>query len=205
MNKDFMIGNKKQQLFLTDLVDLVFKKCPSIEGHSTRVSWICQEIGIAMGLVEAEINKLKTCGLLHDVGKVAIDDSILKKTEALTEQDWFEIKRHSDIGFKILNPFPGMSDIARCVLFHHERIDGKGYPRGISKEEIPFISRVVAVADAFDAMTNERVYKKALSKNQALIELEKNKGTQFDPDVVDIFIKTKSKILTDCPIQVLAL
>lgn len=187
------MDRNKQQISITEIIDAIsntiYKKCPSTASHSIRVRHICQRIGLAMDLNEEEINKLKICGLLHDVGKVAVDDNILKKTEELTELEWAEIKSHSDIGFRILNAYPDMADIARCVLYHHERFDGKGYPRGIAKEEIPFISRVIAVADAYDAMTSQRVYKKALSKNQALIELEKNKGTQFDPDIVDVFIK----------------
>ena len=100
-----------------------------------------------------------------------------------------EIKRHSDIGYRILNTSPDMSDIAVNVLSHHERPDGKGYPRGIHGKEIPLASKIIAVADSYDAMTNERPYKKIQSKAQAIEELIKNKKTQFDPQIVDIFIE----------------
>lgn len=142
-----------------------------------------------MNLPDTVIDELKISGLLHDIGKVAIDDGILQKKEQLTDQERIEIKRHSDIGYRILNTAPEMTDIALYVLSHHERYDGTGYPRGIKQKEIPLVSRIIAVADSFDAMTNERPYKKVLSRGMAVNELEKNKGTQFDPDIVNVFIR----------------
>lgn len=171
------------------IFNTIHEKSPRIESHLKRVSLLCQEIGSAMGLPETDINELRLGGLLHDIGKVAIDDSILQKTDLLTEQELIEIKRHSDIGHRILNTAPEMTDIALYVLSHHERFDGTGYPRGIKQDEIPLISRIIAVADAYDAMTNERPYNRALNHDLAVKELEKNKGTQFDPAIVDIFIK----------------
>ncbi|HWQ78174.1 MAG TPA: HD domain-containing phosphohydrolase [Anaerovoracaceae bacterium] len=167
----------------------IHEKNPKIESHLKRVSLLCQQIGAAMNLSETEIDELKLSGLLHDIGKVAIDDGILQKTGLLTEQELIEIKRHSDIGYRILNTAPEMTDIASYVLSHHERFDGTGYPRGMKQGEIPLISRIIAVADAYDAMTNERPYKKVLDHDSAVKELEKNKGLQFDPVIVDIFIK----------------
>lgn len=175
------------------MVELIFRianeKNPKIEAHSRRVSRLCQRTGIAMGLTEAEICKLKISGFLHDIGKIAIDNSILDKPERLNGQEWDEIKRHSYIGYRILNNVPGMNEIAEYILYHHERVDGTGYPRGFTKEEIPLLSRIITVADAYDAMTSERQYKKVLDKSAAVEELIKNKGAQFDPDVVDIFIE----------------
>lgn len=142
-----------------------------------------------MQLPETEIYELKVSGLLHDIGKIAIDESILKKSEPLTEQEWNEIKRHSDIGYRILNASPEMTEIAQYILSHHERYDGTGYPRRLKQEEIPLISRIITVADAYDAMTNERAYKKTLDKDAAVEELINNKWTQFDPYIVDIFIE----------------
>ncbi len=179
-----MRGNIINSIFHT-----IHEKNPKIESHSERVSQLCQQIGVAMEFSEAETNELKISGLLHDIGKVAIDDGILQKTEKLTEHEWVEIKRHSDIGYRILNTSPEMSDIASVVLSHHERFDGTGYPRGIKQKEIPLFSRIIAVADAYDAMTNERSYKRVWDKNMAIKELKKNKRTQFDPDIVDIFVE----------------
>jgi len=142
-----------------------------------------------MDLPESKISELRVGGLLQDIGKVAIDENILNKSDQLTKEEWNEIKRHSDIGYRIINTSPEMSDIAQYVLFHHERYDGKGYPSGKRQEEIPLLARIIAVADSYDAMTNERPYKKVLNKDMAIEELAKCKGTQFDPDIVDIFIE----------------
>lgn len=180
-------------IFISIMVKLIFRianeKNPRIEAHSRRVSRLCQQIGIAMGLNEEEIRKLKISGLLHDIGKIAIDNSILDKPEKLNEQEWDEIKRHSYIGYRILNNEPEMNEIAQYILYHHERLDGTGYPRGLKQEEIPLLSRIITVADAYDAMTSKRQYKVVLNKNTAVKELVKNKGTQFDPDIVDVFIE----------------
>jgi diguanylate cyclase (GGDEF)-like protein/PAS domain S-box-containing protein len=179
-----MRGNMIHSIFRT-----LREKNPRIESHSERVSILCEQIGTAVNLSAKDINELKVSGLLHDIGKVTIDDRILQKTEKLTEYEWLEIKRHSDIGYRILNTSPDMSDIAVNVLSHHERPDGKGYPRGIYGEEIPLASKIIAVADSYDAMTNERPYKRIQSKEEAIEELIKNKETQFDPKIVDIFIQ----------------
>lgn len=179
-----MRGNIIHAIFRT-----LREKNPRIESHSERVSLLCEQIGAAMSLSAKDINELKVSGLLHDIGKVTIDDRILQKTEKLTEYEWMEIKRHSDIGYRILNTSPDMSDIAVNVLSHHERPDGKGYPRGIYGEEIPLASKIIAVADSYDAMTNDRPYKKIQSKDEAIEELIKNKKTQFDPKIVDLFIE----------------
>ena len=174
---------------ITAIFNTIHEKNLRIESHSKRVSRLCQQIGGAMNLPETDIAELRLGGLLHDIGKVAIDDGILQKKERLTEQELAEIKRHSDIGYRILNTAPEMTDIALYVLSHHERFDGMGYPRGIKQKEIPLISRIIAVADSYDAMTNERPYNRVLSPDMAIEELEKNKGTQFDPDIVDVFIE----------------
>ena len=175
------------------MVELILRianvKNPKIEAHSRRVSLMCQRTGIAMGLTEAEISKLKISGLLHDIGKIAIDNSILDKPGRLNNQEWNEIKRHSYIGYRILNNMPGMNEVAEYILYHHERLDGTGYPRGLKQEEIPLLSRIITVADAYDAMTSERKYRKVLDKNMAVEELIKNKGTQFDSHIVDVFIE----------------
>ena len=170
------------------LFNLIREQKPRIESHSIRVSQLCRKIGHAMDLTGKDISELKFSGLLHDIGKIAIDDKILEKKGTLTETEWAVIKRHSDYGFLILSTFPDLSEIAYNVLFHHERIDGKGYPGGIVKDRIPLFSRIIAVADSYDAMTTERVYKKALTTSMAVRELERNKGSQFDPKVVDLFI-----------------
>lgn len=128
------------------------KNDPGFEGHLKRVSRLCQQIGVAMELPKKDIDELRLGGLFHDIGKIAIDDGILQKTDRLNRRELIEIKRHADLGYRILNAVPGMRNIALYVLSHHERFDGTGYPRGIQREEIPLISRIIAVADAYDVI-----------------------------------------------------
>lgn len=182
-------GNSVRGNIINAIFNTIHEKNPRIENHSKRVSLLCKKIGKAMELPEAEINELKVGGLLHDIGKVAIGESIFKKPGQLTEQEWNEIRRHSEIGYRIINSSPEMSDIAQYVLSHHEKYDGTGYPRGIKKEEIPLVARIIAIADSYDVMTNERPYRKCLTKEMAVEQLLKSKGTQFDPNIVDVFIE----------------
>ncbi len=163
-------------------------KSPREEAHSKRVSQLCVAIGKELSMNEEEIKTLKIFGLLHDIGKIAIADDILNKTGKLTEREYFEIKRHSEIGFRILSTVNDMSEIANYVLYHHERWDGKGYPKGIKQETIPLPSRICTIVDAYDAMTSDRSYRPAMSNEYAIEELKKNSGTQFDPELVDIFL-----------------
>ena len=157
------------------------------EQHSKRVSRLCEAIGIAMGKSESELNVLRTAGLLHDIGKIAICEEILNKPDQLTEEEWNEIKRHPEIGYRILKSVNDKEEIAEFVLAHHERWDGKGYPKGIKGEEIPLIARIIAVACAYDSMTSKRPYRNFLPWEEAAGELKKNAGAQFDPEIVKIF------------------
>lgn len=156
--------------------------------HANRVSELCKLMGKAMGLPEVELNQLEMSGLFHDIGKIAIREQILEKTEPLTAAEWNEIMRHPEIGYRILCTSFEMTEIAKFVLHHHERYDGMGYPRGLKADEIPLISRVITVADSYDAMTNLRSYRETFSQEQAVEELLTNRGTQFDPDLVEIFV-----------------
>jgi HD-GYP domain-containing protein (c-di-GMP phosphodiesterase class II) len=137
-----------------------------------------------------EIGDLSLLALLHDIGKIGVNPAILNKPTSLTDSEWMEMKRHPEIGWRIVKEIPDMGMIANYILYHHERWDGKGYPAGLKANHIPLPSRILAVTDAFDAMTNNRVYRKKLSQEEALEELKKNAGTQFDPQIVDYFIKT---------------
>ncbi|TZE81087.1 diguanylate cyclase [Calorimonas adulescens] len=188
-NHKVVESNSMRGNIINTILNTLHEKNPREEKHSKRVSELCQRIGAAMRLPETEINKLKVSGLLHDIGKIAIEDKVLNKPGCLTDQEWNEIKRHPDIGYRILSSSSEMMEIAQYVLFHHERFDGSGYPRGLKQEEIPLLSRIIAVADSYDAMTNARTYKKTLDKDTAIGELIRNKGTQFDPNVVDVFIE----------------
>ncbi len=147
-------------------------------------------VGREMGLTENEIKNIRYAAAMHDVGKIGIKDSILNKQGRLTEEEYQEIKKHPEIGYNMLKKIKFLSHIANDVLHHQERYDGKGYPAGISGDDIPIVARIIAVVDTFDAMTTDRPYRKALSEDTALEEIKKNSGTQFDPKVVDAFLKT---------------
>lgn len=170
------------------IIKTLHEKNKREEQHSYRVSALCQNMGEALGLLEGEVQELKTVGLLHDIGKIAIDEEILNKPGKLTNAEWEEIKRHPEIGYRILSTVNGMAEMAEYVLAHHERWDGLGYPKGLKGEELSLQPRIIAIADAYDAMTSSRSYRGALSDEVAIAELQKNAGTQFDPDLVKIFI-----------------
>ncbi|MHB1661104.1 MAG: HD domain-containing phosphohydrolase [bacterium] len=142
-----------------------------------------------LGLSDNETKNIRYAAALHDVGKIGIKDSILNKQEKLTDDEYEEIKKHPEIGYNMLKKIKFLSHIANDVLHHQERYDGKGYPSGLSGENIPIVSRIIAVIDTFDAMTTDRPYRKALPISAALEELKKNSGTQFDPKVVKAFLK----------------
>ena len=127
--------------------------------------------------------------MLHDIGKVAISKAIWGKPGKLNDLEMEEIKKHPQIGYRILNTVNEMSDIAEYVLKHHERYDGLGYPNGLKGEEIPLISRILAIVSAYDAMATDRVYRKALAQEQVIEEYKKNAGTQFDPKLARIFVE----------------
>lgn len=175
------------------IINTLHEKNKREELHSRRVSEYCELIGKALGLAESEIIELKTLGLLHDIGKIGIEEHILNKPGKLTDSEWQEIKSHPEIGFRILSSVPEMNDLAGYVLAHHERLDGNGYPRGLKGSEIPLQSRIVAIADSYDAMTGERTYKPSMTSNEALAELEKHAGTQFDRALATLFIRQMQK------------
>jgi len=190
-----MYDNKaiERQSMLASIIDTTLyrhvEKNSNRGTHSNRVSQLCKYLGTAMDLSELEVYKLEVSGLFHDIGKIAIQDYVLNKTGPLTVQEWHEIMRHPEIGYWILSTSLEMSDIAKYVLYHHERYDGSGYPKGLKQEEIPLFSRIISVADSYDAMTNQRSYKETLDLDTAVKELIVNKGIQFDPAIVDIFIE----------------
>ncbi|MDO9573764.1 MAG: HD-GYP domain-containing protein [Candidatus Contubernalis sp.] len=157
-------------------------------GHSERVAKYSVAIGRAMKLQDDYLEKLEYVALLHDVGKVAISELIINKPDRLLENEMLAIQQHSIIGAEIIAEVRLIADLVDVIRYHHERIDGGGYPLGKKGEEIPMGARIVGVADAFDAMTTDRVYRKALSQQEALKELQRCSGTQFDPHVVEVFV-----------------
>ncbi len=156
--------------------------------HSERVSDYCRLIGEQLQLNEEELNELSLAGKLHDIGKISIPDDVLKKPGKLTKEEWKTMKEHTVNGYQILRAADEYSELASYALSHHERIDGLGYPNGLKGEEIPLFARIIHVADAYEAMTSNRPYREALKRNEAIQELLLHKGTQFDSELVDIFV-----------------
>lgn len=156
--------------------------------HSERVSKLSKAIGIKMGFNQENLRELELSGLFHDIGKISIPDAILNKPSKLTKEEYEIIKKHPEFSYQILRAADEYSDLAITALYHHERWDGKGYPKGLKGEEIPLFSRIINVADAFEAMTSQRPYKKVISKDDAVKELIRCSGTQFDSKIVDIFV-----------------
>ncbi len=157
-------------------------------GHSDRVSEYSVLIGKYLGLSEDDLHKLKVGGLFHDIGKIGVPDSILLKTAKLTDDEYSEIKNHPSIGAHILSNASIFQDIIPIVKHHHERYDGRGYPGKLVGEDIPYLARIAAVSDSFDAMTSKRTYRDSLPLDIVIGEFEKNKGTQFDPKIADVFL-----------------
>lgn len=170
------------------IINTLHEKNNREEEHSRRVSHYCTKFAKVLGFSETDTQEMKTVGLLHDIGKIAIDEYLLNKAGKLTDEEMKEVQKHAEIGYRILSSVNDMSEMAEYVLSHHERWDGKGYPKGISKEEIPVQARIIAIADAYDAMTSERSYRKAMPKEKAIYEIKKNSGTQFDPSLTEIFL-----------------
>jgi HD-GYP domain-containing protein (c-di-GMP phosphodiesterase class II) len=140
-----------------------------------------------MNIPNSLLSQLDLFAMLHDIGKVAVDDKILSKPGPLTSKERSVMETHPEIGYRIVKSSAELAPVAEYILYHHERWDGKGYPHGLSGDKIPLLSRVLAVVDAFDAMTHDRVYRKAMPVKGALAEIQKNSGTQFDPEVVKAF------------------
>lgn len=157
--------------------------------HAERVSDYCESIAKAMNFSEKEIKDIKTVGIIHDIGKIMVPPQVINKPDKLTDEELYLVRRHPEIGYQMLKMVEDYAHLAENILYHHERWDGNGYPVGIKGEKIPLISRIIAVADAYEAMTGTRPYKKTRSKEEAVEELIKNAGTQFDPEIVKIFVE----------------
>jgi len=178
---------------------------PYTHGHSYRVAQYGVTIARAMGMTPAELEMLEYGGLLHDIGKIAITNEIICKPGRLTDEEFSTLAEHPAIGARIVEQIKFMPETVDLVRHHHERVDGKGYPDGLKGDEISLGSSILMVADAFDAMTSDRSYRKALPLDRALAELEKYKGTQFRTDIVDTVISLHQRgefgIIPDSEVQ----
>ncbi len=157
-------------------------------GHSDRVSEYSVLIGKALNLSDNDLKTLQIGGLFHDIGKIGVPDSILLKESKLTDDEYSQIKNHPSIGAHILSTATIFKDIIPIVKHHHEKYDGTGYPGRLKGEEIPYLARIAAIADSFDAMTSKRTYRNSLPLDTVISEFEKCKGTQFDPKITDVFL-----------------
>ena len=193
--KELFIGSLKA---LTSSIDA---KDTYTHGHSERVAfisrWIAERLSEQEPLDEEQIHKVYLAGLLHDIGKIGIEEAVLRKDGKLTEQEFGRIKKHPSIGAGILREIQQMRDIVPGVLCHHERVDGRGYPNGLVDEEIPLIGKIIGLADSFDAMTSKRTYRDAMTVEQAISEIENGFGTQFDEKIGRIFLDSDISKLWD--------
>ena len=193
--KELFIGSLKS---LTSSIDA---KDKYTHGHSERVAfisrWIAEKLSEREKLDEEQIHMVYLAGLLHDIGKIGIEEGVLRKTGKLTDQEYDRIKQHPSIGAGILHEIKQMRDVIPGVLSHHERIDGRGYPEGLSGEQIPLTGKIVGLADSFDAMTSKRTYRDAMTVENALEEIEKGLGTQFDEKIGRVFLDSDVGLLWD--------
>ena len=177
---------------LTTLLDL---RDLSTGTHGTRLAEWAVQVGELAGMDSDELRDLEAACLMHDIGKVGLPDAILEKPGKLTEEEFAEIRKHPEYGWAILRLLPGFERISLLVLHHHERMDGQGYPAGLRGEEIPFGARVVAVVDAFDAMISDRPYRRGLPPSEAMRRLRADSGSQFDGEIVELFLKVAGEQL----------
>jgi len=189
LNRSAVVRHNIVQALMTTLAERDFIS----EGHVHRLQELVAMLGTALNLKHHEMNNLNLLAQVHDIGKVGVPDNILLKPGKLTPDEWEAVKRHCEIGYRIACSSPELSSVAELILHHHEWWNGNGYPQGLKGEEIHICSRILAIADAYDAMVSGRPYRAPRTPEEALEELEKFKGIQFDPYLVDVFVELMSK------------
>ena len=172
------------------LLNSLFAKSIRESHHSRRVGDLCAFLATQLELSQREVNRMRTAGLMHDIGKIGISEMILNKPGRLDRDEWAVMRRHSEIGYRILSAVSEFSDLAQAILEHHERWNGKGYPQGLSGEQISYQARIIAIADSYDAMTGERSYRTPMTKEDAVEEIFNNRGILYDPQIVQVFVST---------------
>lgn len=192
MHRKLLNQQSSHNSVLSSVMATLYARSNETEEHGRRLAQLTKMIGEQIGLGQGALDDLELLSMLHDIGKVGIDDRILKKPGQLTSDEWVQMKKHSEIGYRIAMATPELQHIAGLILRHHERWDGSGYPGGLKGLDIPLASRILSIADAFDAMTENRIYREALSKEAAIVELQACAGTQFDPELTEVFVNLMS-------------
>lgn len=176
------------------MLTTLYERSTETKEHADRLEDYCLAIGKKLKLRTEAMGELSLFAMLHDIGKIGVDQFVLQKPDKLTDLEWVEMRRHPEIGYRIAQSIPELSAVSNFILHHHERWDGNGYPAGIKGKDIPLHCRILAVADAFDAMINDRIYRKALSIETAFNEIKNNAGSQFDPEIVDVFLSLRGNL-----------
>jgi diguanylate cyclase (GGDEF)-like protein len=189
MKNKLLLNESGQNSIIASLLTTLYERSDETEQHSKRLQELCLLIGQDMNLLPTDLDDLQLFALLHDIGKIGISDAILFKPGKLTELEYNIMQQHPIIGYKIASSVLPLEGIAHYILSHHEHWDGSGYPKGLKGLRIPLLSRILSVVDAFDAMTNDRIYQRKRSEQDAIDELIRCKGTQFDPAVIDSFLR----------------
>ncbi len=191
--KKLMDSRSARSSIIASLENSLYERSHETTEHALRIGKLASQLGKAIGISESDMDDLALLAKLHDIGKISVPDEVLLKDGPLSSREWKTMKRHPESGYRIAVASDGLAHIADAILAHHEWWDGSGYPNGLKGEQIPIIARILAIADAYDVMTNGRPYKKAISNDQALKKIGECAGTQFDPGLVEMLLKLKSK------------
>lgn len=175
---------------LSSIMATLYARSQETEDHARRLAALSKMVGLRLNLSQKTLDELELFAMLHDIGKVGIDDKILNKPGPLSSEEWIVMKQHPEYGCRIAMSASEFEGVGEYILTHHERWDGQGYPQGLKGQEIPLLSRILAIADAYDAMTENRVYRRAMTQQDAIAEIVNNSGTQFDPELVPLFVES---------------
>jgi diguanylate cyclase (GGDEF)-like protein len=182
-------GVEMRRRAVHQILQTLYQRSPREMRHSQKVGELSQKLARVMGLNPEEADQAYQAGVMHDIGKIGIDQKVLEKTTLLDEEELREMRRHSEVGYRLLNSVHGLAHIAPFVLEHHERWDGAGYPKGIAGDKISLIARIIAVADGYEAMVSPRTYKQPMTPKDALMELRRCAGSQYDPNVARAYVE----------------